>query len=942
LISDGTVTCWGSNGDGQLGDGSNTTSYVPVAVAGGALTNKTVTDITAGGDHTCALISDGTVTCWGYNNGGRLGDGSTTSRNVPVAVTGGALTDKTVTDITAGGSHTCALISDGTVTCWGDNFNGQLGDGSNTNSNLPVAVAGGALTDKTVTDITAGAYHTCALISDGTVTCWGDNYNGQLGDGSNTNSNLPVAVAGGALTDKTVTDITADAYHTCALISDGTVTCWGRNYYGQLGDGSNTNRNLPVAVAGGALTDKTVTDITAGAYHTCALISDGTVTCWGDNYSGQLGDGSNTTSYVPVAVTGGALTDKTVTDITAGGDHTCALISDGTVTCWGSNGYGQLGTGDDTNRNVPVAVTSGALTDKTVTDITAGASHTCALISDGTVTCWGYNGDGQLGDGSNTTSYVPVAVTGGALTDKTVTDITAGASHTCALISDGTVTCWGDNFNGLLGDGSNTNSNLPVAVAGGALTDKTVTDITAGAYHTCALISDGTVTCWGWNYYGQLGTGDDTNRNVPVAVTGGALAGKTVTDITAGGGHTCALISDGTVTCWGWNYYGQLGTGDDTNRNVPVAVTSGALTNKTVTDITAGGGHTCALISDGTVTCWGWNSYGQLGTGDDTNRNVPVAVVWLRNIDVPTMSGTAKVGAILTANQGTWIGYSPTITYQWYACTQQVSSATQTVPSTCQAINAAIQTTLTLTSTHKGKYIAVKVTGTSAGTDSVSWLSVSTSTKVLMRAAATTKPTVTGTVKVGAILTANKGTWTGYPAPTFTYQWYACTQQVSSATQTVPSTCQAINAAIQTTLTLTSTHKGKYIAVKVTGTSAGTDSVSWLSVSTSTKVLMRAAATTKPTVTGTVKVGAILTANKGTWAGYPAPTFTYQWYACTQQVSSATQTVPETCATINAATQPTLTLTSTHKNWSITVKVTGTSSGTPKTLWLAKTTTKVT
>ena len=323
---------------------------------------------------------------------------------------------------------------------------------------------------------------------------------------------------------------------------------------------------------------------------------------------------------------------------------------------------------------------------------------------------------------------------------------------------------------------------------------------------------------------------------VPAQATAAPVVSSPSTDIAAGYSHTCALISDGTVTCWGNNYSGQLGDGSTTNSNLPVAVTGGALAGKTVTDITAGYYHTCALISDGTVTCWGWNGYGGLGDGGNTDSNVPVAVVWLRNIDVPTMSGTAKVGEILTANQGTWTGYSaPMFTYQWYACTRKVSSATQTVPGTCATINAATQTTLTLTSTHKGKYIAVKVTGTSAGTDPVSWLSVSTSTKVLMRATATTKPTLTGTANVGAILTANKGTWTGYPAPTFTYQWYACTQKVSSATQTVPGTCATINAATQTTLTLTSTHKGKYITVKVTGTSSGTPKTLWLA-KTTTKV----------------------------------------------------------------------------------------------------------
>ena len=686
------------------------------------------------------------------------------------------------------------------------------------------------------THITAGTHHTCALISDGTVTCWGYNGNGQLGTGDNTNSNVPVAVAGGALTDKTVTQITAGNRHTCALISDGTVTCWGNNVDGQLGDGSNTASNVPVAVAGDVLAGKTVTHITAGDSHSCALISDGTVTCWGNNVDGQLGTGDNTARNVPVAVAGGTLANKTVIDIAAGATHTCALISDGTVTCWGNNSSGQLGGGSNTASNVPVAVTLGVLAGKTVTQITAGYLHTCALISDGTVTCWGYNGDGQLGDGSNTNSNVPVAVTGGVLAVLPVTDITAGAYHTCALISDGTVTCWGWNDNGQLGDGSNTNSNVPVAVTLGVLAVLPVTDITAGDYHTCALISDGTVTCWGDNSVGQIGDGSNTNSNVPVAMTGGALTGKTVTHITAGTFHTCALISDGTVTCWGRNDNGQLGDGSNTNSNVPVAVTGGVLTNKTVTQITAGDYHTCALISDGTVTCWGNNNNGELGTGDTTDRNVPVAVVWLRNIVAPTISGIAKVGEILTANEGTWAGYPvPTFTYQWYACTQEVSSATQTVPRTCAIIDAATQTTLTLTSTHEGQYITVKVTATSAGTDPVSWLSVSTNTKVLMRATATLKPTLPGTAKVGAKLTANKGTWTGSPAPTFTYQWYACTQKVSSATQTVPGTCKPINGQTKTTFTLTSTHTGKYITVKVTGTSSGTPKTLWLA-KTTTKV----------------------------------------------------------------------------------------------------------
>jgi alpha-tubulin suppressor-like RCC1 family protein len=469
------------------------------------------------------------------------------------------------------------------------------------------------------------------------------------------------------------------------LISDGTVTCWGWGADGQLGTGNNNNSNVPVAVTGGALANKTVTQIDTGYAHTCALISDGTVTCWGWGASGQLGTGNNN-SNTPVAVTGGALANKTVTQIATGGEHTCALISDGTVACWGNGAYGQLGTGDNNNSNIPVAVTGGALANKTVTQIATGGAR-----------------------------------------------IATGGGHTCALISDGTVTCWGWGNYGQLGAGDTNDSNIPVEVTGGALANKTVTQIATGNGHTCALISDGTVTCWGWGPDGQLGTGNNNNSNIPVAVTGGALANETVTQIATGGGHTCALISDGTVTCWGWGGDGRLGTGNNNNSNIPVAVTGGALANKTVTQIATSNIHTCALISDGTVTCWGSGGDGQLGTGNNNDSNVPVAIVWpvqAVNTVRPTITGQARVGKRLTVNKGTWTGTpTPKFTRKWYACTAKVARPTQTIPGTCQLIVGATKATFKLTTAQKNKFIAVRVTGRSRGTTATSWLS-KTSAKV--------------------------------------------------------------------------------------------------------------------------------------------------------------------------------------------------------------------
>ncbi|MDQ1532709.1 MAG: hypothetical protein QOF28_470, partial [Actinomycetota bacterium] len=265
-------------------------------------------------------------------------NGTNTGSNTPVAVTG--LTG--VTALTVGWSHTCALLSGGTVECWGYNSDGQLGIGSNVNSvNTPMTVSG--LTG--VTALAAGDYHTCWLLSAGTAKCAGRGSEGQLGNAGNVGSNVPVTVSG--LTGATA--VTAGAYSACALLPAGTVRCWGSSLYGELGNGTNTNSNTPVAVS--RLTG--VTAISGGGFHVCGLLSAGTLKCWGSNVRGELGNGGNNTgSTTPVPVSG--LTG--VTAVGAGYFHTCALLSAGTLECWGYNYIGQLGTGTRTDSNTPVPV----------------------------------------------------------------------------------------------------------------------------------------------------------------------------------------------------------------------------------------------------------------------------------------------------------------------------------------------------------------------------------------------------------------------------------------------------------------------------------------------------------------------------------------------------------------------------------------------------------
>jgi alpha-tubulin suppressor-like RCC1 family protein len=300
-----------------------------------------------------------------------------------------------VAAVAAGRSHTCALTVGGGVKCWGYNYYGQLGDGTTTQRTTPVDVSG--LTSG-VDAIAAGGYHACAATAGGGVTCWGYNYYGQLGDGTTTDRNTPVDVSG---LMSGVDAIAAGYSHTCALTVGGGVTCWGRNSYGQLGDGTTTDRNMPVDVSG--LTSG-VAAIAAGELHTCALTVGGGVECWGHNSYGQLGDGTTTRRTTPVAVSG--LTSG-VAAIAAGGSHTCALTVGGGVECWGRNEYGQLGDGATTQRSTPVDVsglTSG------VAAIAAGELHTCALTVGGGVKCWGYDLYGQLGIGEFGYSATPVDV----------------------------------------------------------------------------------------------------------------------------------------------------------------------------------------------------------------------------------------------------------------------------------------------------------------------------------------------------------------------------------------------------------------------------------------------------------------------------------------------------------------------------------------------------
>ena len=560
-------------------------------------------------------------------------------------------------------------MADGAGFCWGDNSQGQLGNNSTSQSNVPVAVnTSGVLSGKTVTQVSTGAfaaasaYSTCAVAS-GAAYCWGQGTSGQLGNSLAAQSNVPVAVTNSGVMGGTVTQISTSGVSSCAIASDVTPYCWGGAAAGQLGNNSTSQSNVPVTVAnslgfgsptvsiGGtqATSVRYLSPTQLRAIAPAGSVGGATVTV--TNPDGQSKSQTNaftyTSSYAGPTlssvtpntgnITGGTSVTLSGTNIAetaqftaisstgahqgGGSDdqHSCGVTADGRAYCWGENGDGQLGNGTTTNSSTPVRVT-GILASKTVVQISVGGSTSCALTSDNLIYCWGGNGSAQFGNGTWTGSLTPTATTmSGALTGKTIIQITVGGDWTCALASDGSAYCWGENWNGRVGDGTTNNSPTPVAVTGGL----SFISLSAMASNTCGITAQYKAYCWGGNGNGQIGNNSTTQVTAPTATdTTGVLSGVSLIDIFAQNEATCALSSLGKVFCWGGNWSGQLGNNNMGVRSlVPVAVSMAGLT---ATSIGAGRTQACMVTTANAVYCWGDNTYGQLGDGTTTNRAAPV------------------------------------------------------------------------------------------------------------------------------------------------------------------------------------------------------------------------------------------------------------------------------------------------------------------------------
>ena len=406
-----------------------------------------------------------------------------------------------------------------------------------------------------------------------------------------------------------------------------------------------------------------VTSIDAGGSHACALKAavrtgetGSMVHCWGSNNQGQLGDGTRTDlpnndndAIRPKWLGKSVFANGTVSQISTGTDYTCGLLNDGSIDCWGSNDYGQIGDGTTTRRLSPTS-TNSLGTGRTAISISVGGSHACALLDDGNVRCWGNNANGKLGDGTTSNRNTPT-LTASLGIGRTATAIAAGDSFSCAILDDGTVKCWGSNDYGQIGnDGSETQYETPQSTLSLG-SGRTANSISAGDNHVCVILDNGDVQCWGRGNQGQLGRGNTNDGSGPTDSPIDLGTGRIATKIAAGGQHTCALLDDGSIKCWGDNDYGQLGDGSTTDRNSPVTVNSLG-SGRTATTITASD-FSCSILDDGSVKCWGSNAHGQIGNGQKVDSNTPVGILFVGS-DAGTEVRKCPVGHFNPGTQRSW------------------------------------------------------------------------------------------------------------------------------------------------------------------------------------------------------------------------------------------------------------------------------------------------
>ncbi|MCA9524408.1 MAG: hypothetical protein KC609_25745 [Myxococcales bacterium] len=584
---DGSLWCWGDNGDGQLGINSTIRSVVPALV--GTLDQKWKM-VSVGGDHSCGIRDDDSLWCWGNSDDGEAGVASSL---VPVNISDGM----SWASVSAGDDFTCAIEKTSlALYCWGSDKYGQLGAGATDQTGSTKRKIGSSKW----LSVSLGTSHACGIIQDsqnpdrGTLHCWGRNNQRQLGQGADTDDKDAPSPVGSALW----WDVKAGSSHNCGRQIDNKMYCWGNGSYGKLGKASPTAAGDPLKV-----TDNEWTMVTAGSNQSCGLVGT-SLYCLGNNTDGELGIGApgDSVNATPQLITG------QWKFVASGSGATCAIRSDDTLQCWGNTFNGQVGNG----LLGWVIEPSNLQSWPTFSMLSAGFRATCGLTTGSLLYCFGDNESGQLADDTTLQKREPTKSN-----DDLWLKISLSQKHGCAIRNDNKGFCWGGNIRGQLGIGvaNTTLVTQPSQINPGAPAE-TWSDLSAGYDFTCGVKSDKSLYCWGYNASGELGLGAPNKGqsfNLPQLVDSGEWR---MVSASGSSSFACAIkvvqdeADSGTLYCWGNNFYGQLGTSDTSERLIPTQVQS-ALWRM----VSAGGNLTCGIQKDQKLYCWGSNSVGSVGTG---------------------------------------------------------------------------------------------------------------------------------------------------------------------------------------------------------------------------------------------------------------------------------------------------------------------------------------
>jgi alpha-tubulin suppressor-like RCC1 family protein len=654
IKTDGTLWTWGYNSEGHLGDGTTAYKISPVqTVVGGDNWKQASIGRSPLYIHTAAVKTDGSLWIWGNNFSGQLGDGTTDAKSSPVQTITGGYNWK---QVSCGRQFTAAVKADGTLWVWGDNSYGALGDGTGVSKSSPVQIVTGT---NNWDQVSCGYYHAAAVKTDGTLWSWGDNYNGQLGDNTTASKVSPVQDITGGNNWKQVS--CGDGF-TAAVKTDGTLWAWGKAANGVLGDDTTVNKSSPVQLITGGNNWK---QVSCGYQSTAAVKTDGTLWTWGQNSYGELGDGTMVSKSSPAQTVMGGYRWLSVSI----GPHALAIAAD--VISGDRGGTGVA----NTNKTITIGgnlTTSGAfdttLTSTANTSVTLPVTGTLATLNDiatpndvealndkieleGAAWLWGTGEYGALGDDTGTNRSSPIqTITGGSNWKQA----SCGFHSTAAVKTDGTLWGWGSNNDGQLGDGTRgTPRYSPVQTTIGGNNWKQVSrGKSQTSTHTAAVKIDGTLWTWGNNNAGQLGDGTTTSafdrKTSPEQTITGGTNWK---QVSCGLNYTAAIKADGTLWTWGQNSYGQLGDDSVVDRSSPVQTIAGGNIWK---QVACGYRHTAAVKTDGTLWLWGRNYFGQLGDDTITDKSSPIQTV-AGGTDWNLVSGGETHTAAVKANGSLWL-----------------------------------------------------------------------------------------------------------------------------------------------------------------------------------------------------------------------------------------------------------------------------------------------